>query len=192
MKSAEEMERDNEALRGRLTRLSQASLRINESLDFNTVLQEVLDSARSLMEARYGVMTFLDDSGVARDFLSSGMSAEEDRQLRDVPEAMRLYEHLGSLASPLRTPDLLGHLRSQGLPELRPPAGGSGRLLSGGAGSPRGERVGNLFLAGKETGEEFTQEDEETLWRNIAPTWCCSTSCCRASGIPVWWVAWPD
>ncbi len=60
------MERGNEALRERLTRLSQASLRINESLDFNTVLQEVLDSARSLAEARYGVVTFLDDSGCPR------------------------------------------------------------------------------------------------------------------------------
>ena len=38
MEPAAEMERDNEALRERLTRLSQASLCINESLDFNTVL----------------------------------------------------------------------------------------------------------------------------------------------------------
>ena len=164
MKPAEEMERDNEALRGRLTRLSQASLRINESLDFNTVLQEVLDSARSLTEARYGVMTILDDSRLPRDFLSSGMSAEEDRQLWDVPGAMRLYEYLGSLASPLRIPDLLGHLRSQGLPELRPPLP-VGPVVSFLAAPVLhgGERVGNLFLAGKETGEEFTQEDEETL-----------------------------
>ena len=30
------------------SKLSEASLRINESLDFDTVLQEILDSARSL------------------------------------------------------------------------------------------------------------------------------------------------
>ena len=53
-----------QALRDRLSRLSEASLRINESLDYPTVLQGVLDSARSLTGARYGVMTFLDDSGV--------------------------------------------------------------------------------------------------------------------------------
>ena len=35
----------------RLSRLSQASLRINESLDFDTALQGVLDSARSLTGA---------------------------------------------------------------------------------------------------------------------------------------------
>ena len=158
------MERDHEVLRERLTRLSQASLRINESLDYPTVLQGVLDSARSLTGARYGVMTFLDDSGSPRDFLSSGMTAEEDRQLWDQPEGGRLYDYLGGFSSPLRLPDLLGHLQSQGLPEV-------GRALQVGPvicflAAPvfhRGERVGHLFLAGKETGEEFTQEDEETL-----------------------------
>ena len=158
------MERDHEILRERLTRLSRASLRINESLDYPTVLQGVLDSARSLTGARYGVMTFLDDSGSPRDFLSSGMTAEEDRQLWDQPEGGRLYDYLGGFSAPLRLPDLLGHLRSQGLPEV-------GRALQVGPvicflAAPvfhRGERVGHLFLAGKEAGEEFTQEDEETL-----------------------------
>ena len=50
-------------MRERLSRLSEASLRINESLDFDTVLQWVLDSARSLTAARYGVITLLDGEG---------------------------------------------------------------------------------------------------------------------------------
>ena len=33
------------------SQLSEASLRINESLDFDTVLQEILDSARSLIDS---------------------------------------------------------------------------------------------------------------------------------------------
>ena len=51
----------------RLSRLSAASLRINESLDFETVLQGALDSARSLTAARYGVMTLLDDAAAVED-----------------------------------------------------------------------------------------------------------------------------
>ena len=43
--------REVEALRERLSRLSEASLRINESLEFDTVLQGVLDSARPLAGA---------------------------------------------------------------------------------------------------------------------------------------------
>ena len=38
-------DRQIEALQTRLSRLSEASLRINESLDFDVVMQGVLDSA---------------------------------------------------------------------------------------------------------------------------------------------------
>ena len=38
MSNAGDLARENEALRERLSRLSEASLRINESLDFGTVL----------------------------------------------------------------------------------------------------------------------------------------------------------
>ena len=63
MSSAEELRQENAALRDRLSRLSEASLRINESLDLETVLQGALDSARVLTEARYGVFIIFDDSG---------------------------------------------------------------------------------------------------------------------------------
>ena len=46
MKDDGDLRREIEALRERLSRLSEASLRINESLDLDSVLQGVLDSAR--------------------------------------------------------------------------------------------------------------------------------------------------
>ena len=159
-----ELKREIAELRDRLSRLSQASLRINESLEFDTVLQGVLDSARSLTKARYGVMTLLDDGGRVQDFLSSGMTAEEDGQLWDIPGGMRIFEHLGSISEPLRIPDLPGHLRSLGLPEFDPPVA-VGPVVSFLA-MPvlhRGERVGNIYVAEKEAEREFTSEDEETL-----------------------------
>ena len=60
MEQPEQPQREIQALRERLSLLSQASLRINESLDFDRVLQGALDSARSLTGARHGVMTLLD------------------------------------------------------------------------------------------------------------------------------------
>ena len=163
-KRAARRDREIQALRERLSRLSEASLRINESLDFDTVVQGVLDSARSLTGASYGVMTFLDDSGCPREFLSSGLTAEEERRIWGLSEGMRLYEYLGNLPSPLRLPDLLAHLRSRGLPEPQLPLS-AGPVLSFLA-APifhRGERTGNLFLGGKEAGGTFTGEDEDTL-----------------------------
>ena len=164
MKPAEELQRENEALRERMSRLSQACLRINQSLDFNTVLNGILDSARSLTEARYGVMTLHDEAGRPQDFLSSGMTAEEARQLWDLPDGPLFFEYLGRIEEPLRLADLLGHIRSMGLPEFRPPVkmGPTFSFLA----APvlyRGEQAGNIYLAEKETGEEFTREDEETL-----------------------------
>ena len=67
--SSEQRDREIEALRERLSRLSAASLRINESLDFDQVLQGALDSARSLTGAGHGVMTLLGDDGALEDFL---------------------------------------------------------------------------------------------------------------------------
>jgi len=69
-------DRENQALRERLSRMIEASLRINESLEFDTVLQGVLDSARDLTRARYGAIILLDDDGRAEDVLSSGLTPE--------------------------------------------------------------------------------------------------------------------
>ena len=164
MSKPEEPEREVLELRERLSRLSEASLRINESLDFDTVLQGVLDSARSLTGARYGVITLLDDQGRPQDFLSSGMSGEEARLLWELPDGPRLFECLSGSEGPLRLPDLAGYFRSAGLPEFRPPlpAGGAVSFLA----APvlhRDERVGNVYVAAREDGGEFTHVDEETL-----------------------------
>ena len=73
------------ALRERLSRLSEAGLRITQNLDFNSVLQGVLDSARSLTNARYGVIALHDEAGNAGDFLSSGMTGDEAERLWRIP-----------------------------------------------------------------------------------------------------------
>ena len=75
MKNDDERDLQTETLRNRLSRLSAASLRINESLDPDTVLQEILDSARSLTNAQYGVLATFDDAGQVEDFLTSGLTA---------------------------------------------------------------------------------------------------------------------
>ena len=70
-------------LEARLSRLAQATLRITGDLNFDSVLQGVLDSARSLAEARYGVIALHDGEGKPQDFLSSGMTPEEADRLCD-------------------------------------------------------------------------------------------------------------
>ena len=151
-------------LEERLSRLGEAGLRINEGLDFNTVLQGVLDSARSLTGARYGVIALHDSDGTPGDFLSSGMTPEETDWLWMLSGWPEHFGYLSGNPGPMRIPDLLGHIRALGLPELVPPVEVSQQVSF--LAFPvlhRGERVGSIFLAEKEGGEGFTQEDEETL-----------------------------
>ena len=147
--------------RDRLSRLSQASLRINESLDLDTVLQEVVDAARALTGSRYGVITTLDGSGRPLDFVTSGLTAEERRGLEDfLPEGLLVYQYLSRLEEPLRVADYPAHLASLGLPDFSPVS--IGPFLAAPV-RHLGESVGTIALAREEPGREFSREDEETL-----------------------------
>ena len=159
LEEADRLRAENEALRRRLSGLSEASLRIIESLDFDTVLQGVIDSARSLTDARYGALLIFDDSGGIETLITSGMTPEERRRLGDLPRGLGLLQHLNEIEEPLRLADLAGHARSVGFPKGHPPM----RTFLGTPVRHLGERVGNIYLTEKEGGLEFTLEDEETL-----------------------------
>ena len=152
------------ALRERLSLLGQASLRITQDLDFNSVLQGALDSARSLTNARYGVIVLHDGDGAAEEFLASGMTPEETERLWTAPGWPQHFRYLALLPGPLRVPDLTGHLRSLGLPDLQPPVAVSEQVSF--LAFPvlhQGERMGSIYLAEKRDGPEFSPEDEDTL-----------------------------
>ncbi len=153
---------EGQARRDRLSRMSQASLRITETLDLDAVLQGVVDGARSLTGARHAGATVIDDRGQSPIFISSGLT-EEERQMRfDLPGGPEIFGHLSSLPEPLRVADLSGYVRELGLPEIHPPLGPVGAFL----GMPiryLGRQVGNLYLGDKEGDAEFTPEDEALL-----------------------------
>ena len=148
-------------LRDRLSRLSQASLRINESLDFDTVLQEVVDSARALTASRYAAITVLSEAGQLSDFIVSGLTREQHQGLWDMPEGQGFFEYLSGLEEPLRVSDIDRHLRDLNMPDFLPSIPVSSILVA-----PirhRGDGVGTIYLAHETEGREFAQEDEETL-----------------------------
>ena len=162
MKRSDELKRENEGLRERLSRLNEASLQITEGLDLDAVLQGVLDGARCLAGARMGGITSLDDSGQLQDFITSGLTDEDHQRFVDLPGGTEFFAYLSSLPEPLRLADCSAHTTALGLPEIGPPLGPLGSFL----GAPirlRGRHVGNRYLSDKEGRGEFTQEDEETL-----------------------------
>ncbi len=159
MRSAEELTREVEALRERMAGLSAAILRISASLDVDTVLNEIAEAARALTGARYAGITTIDDARHSREFVLSGFTPEQQRQLMHWPDRTRLYEHFRDLPSPVRLPDLHGYVRALGIDADLIPA----NAFQGAPMRHRGVQVGNFFLGGKEGGREFTDEDEEVL-----------------------------
>ena len=164
MDQQDQRDREIEALQERLSHLSAASRRINESLDFDQVLQGVLDSARSLTGARYGVMTLLDDNGQAQDFLSSGLTAQESGAVWLMPEGLRIFQALTGISEPMRVPDLAEHMRNLGFSDFTIPLPVGVLSALAAPMFHRDARVGHVFLGHKEDGrEEFSREDEEIL-----------------------------
>ena len=159
MGKADESRREIETLRERISALSAAVLRINASLDVDTVLREIAEAARSLTGARYAVITAVDGDGQPEDYVISGLSPEETRQLEEWPDRLRVFEALRDLPSPLRLTDLPAYVAGLGFST-------EALFMKTFQGVPmrhRGVQVGNFFLGGKETGPEFTDEDEEVL-----------------------------
>ena len=159
MRRMEKLRRENDALRESISRLNSASLRINASLDLETVLQEVVEGACALTRARLGVIATVDQAGQPIDFHTFGLTDEERRQMIDWPDGVRLFEHLRELSGALRLPDVQDYVRSLGFStDLLPFGTFQGMPMRYGA-----QHVGSFFLGEKEDGEQFTDEDEECL-----------------------------
>ena len=160
MKSHHEREPELEMPAAGNTDLTAALLRIGANLDLETVLHEALRSARALTGAHFGVIATLDETGELRDFVSSGMSEETLRSMREWPDGHKAFGFLRDLSGPLRTPDVSAYLKSLGCRvDGFPPC----ETFQGTPMRHHGTHVGNFYLAGKDGGEVFTDRDEEVL-----------------------------
>jgi len=151
--------RENGAAGERISALCSAMLRIGATLDLGAVLQEVVDSARELTGARYGIIVTITEAGDVADFVTSGFTPEEKRRFAESPDGPTLFAHLRDIPGPLRLTNLPDYVQELGFsPELMV----SNTLLS----IPMrhlGEQVGNFFLSERTDAEAFTAEDEEVM-----------------------------
>ena len=159
MESRDELMQEIEVLRDRISKLSAASLRISASLDLDVVLTEIVESARVLTGARWGAITTIGDSGQLEEYVFSGFTPDERRQLLEWSGGPRLFEHFRDLEGALRLTDLHSHIRSLDFsPHPIIP-----KTVQATPMHHRGVNVGNFVLAGKVGGREFSSEDEEVL-----------------------------
>lgn len=147
-----------------LLALHRAGLAVVADLSLDSVLETVVDSARSLIATRYGALSVIDDDGRIRSFLTSGIPREVHERIGDLPRGRGLLGVVLRQGQRLRLEDLQKDPRSVGFPEHHPPM----RTLLAVPIVCRGPYRGNLYLSEKEDGTGFTQEDEDTLVRFAA------------------------
>ena len=152
-------EHENEKLRDRLSKLSDASLRITASLDIDTTLQAVIDGACSLTDARYGALLVFNDDGHVEKFLTSGITPEQRQSIGSCPKAVGLLGHLRDVRKPVRLRDVASHPTSTGFPKNHP----SMKTFLGMPIRHQDELFGCIYLTEKAGGQEFTPDDEDTI-----------------------------
>ena len=148
-----------DAPQARISQLSAAILRISASLDLATVLQEVVDSARALTNARYGVIVTFDQTGVVSDFVTSGFTVDEKRRFMEWPDGPRLLADLRHRPGTLKLADLPDYVHQHGFFSKLIPS----KTLQSMPMLHHGEQVGSFLVAEKADAADFTSEDEELL-----------------------------
>ena len=141
----------------RETSLVEAVLRTGASLDLETVLKEVVESARALTGAAYGVITTVDERGEPRDFVTSGLMEEGRQTMEARPDGLRLFANLRSLDAPPRLPNLDTWVRALGRAPFRVLCGAFQATPM----RHRAAAVVGFFLGGLKGG--FMDADEEVL-----------------------------
>ncbi|MCX4969123.1 GAF domain-containing protein [Streptomyces sp. NBC_00654] len=140
--------------------LLEAVLSVGSDLELRATLQQIVDTATVLTEARYGALGVLDpEEGTITELFTSGMTDEERRHIDRFPDGRTGI--LGVLIEdpqPLRSDDLTTDPRAAGLPPGHPPM----RSFLGAPIRVHAEVFGNLYLTEKRSGH-FTDTDTALL-----------------------------
>jgi len=142
----------------RLRVLVDAGIALSAELSLDVLLQRIVDTSAELTGARYVALGVIDPSGQSLErFLTSGVDDETHAAIGELPRGRGILGVLIRDAKPLRLHDLTEDPRSVGFPRNHPVM----RTFLGVPILLRGVAYGNLYLAEKEGGEDFTDEDEE-------------------------------
>ncbi|WP_306415717.1 GAF domain-containing sensor histidine kinase [Arthrobacter livingstonensis] len=141
----------------RMRGLLSAVVTVAEDLSLDAVLERVVKSACTLLNARYAALGVIGEDQSLSHFITVGIDKELVRRIGPLPTGHGVLGLLTSDPRPLRLHDLHEHPASYGFPEHHPP-------MVSFLGVPvrvRGTVFGNLYLTEKAGGGDFTAEDEE-------------------------------
>ena len=119
-----------------------------------------MESAVALVDARYGALGVLDETGTSlSQFITVGLDEETRRRIGTLPKGHGILGLLIREPRAIRLPDLAEHPDSYGFPPHHPPM----KSFLGVPVRVRDQVFGNLYLTDKTTAEVFTDIDEELV-----------------------------
>lgn len=145
--------------RERLRALLDAVVGIGTDLDLHSTLNRIVEAACGLVGARYAALGVIGPDRLLVDFVTHGVDAATHAAIGDLPHGRGVLGLLIADPRPVRMPDITRHPRSYGFPPNHPP-------MHSFLGVPvriRDQVFGNLYLAEKQGGAEFTEDDEEIV-----------------------------
>jgi signal transduction histidine kinase len=144
----------------RLRTLREAALTIGAALPLRELLQRLVAQACDLTRARYGAVGILREQGEGlSDFVFAGVPDDVARRIGHLPAGHGLLGAILRSAEPIRVADIRSDPRFEGFPPEHP-------TMTSFLGLPlllEKQIFGNLYVADKDGGVEFTEEDERVL-----------------------------
>ncbi|MGW3494352.1 sensor histidine kinase [Streptomyces sp. NPDC001020] len=147
------------AAQDRMRPLLDAVLAVGSDLDLGVVLHRIVESAATLVDARYGALGVLGDDGTIKQFVTVGMDEGTIARIGHYPRGEGILGLLIRHPEPLRLANLADHPASAGFPPGHPP-------MTSFLGAPvrvRDQMFGNLYLTNKEGAAQFDADDEAVL-----------------------------
>jgi signal transduction histidine kinase len=151
---------DASEAQAQVDRLLEALPAVGFDLELQVVLRRIVELATSLVDARYGALGVVDESGEELvQFITVGVDEQTAARIGRPPTGHGVLGELIRAPRPLRLAELSEHPVSSGFPAAHPP-------MHSFLGVP--VRVGpvvfgNLYLTEKRGGADFTHDDETVV-----------------------------
>jgi len=144
-------------VRHRFEKLLSAGIAIFSERSLERVLQQIVDSARDVVGARYAALGVLAPDGTSlSEFVTSGLSRADRDRIGALPTGHGLLGLVIREARPIRTADISHHVRRSGFPPHHPPM----KSFLGVPIQGPDRAFGNLYLTEKIGAAEFNAEDQ--------------------------------
>ena len=141
-----------------------AAITISSIDEIDQSLHHLLETAKSITNAKYAALSVFDENGAIEDFLTSGMSEAQKSRIGHLPRGKGLLGYIQESGETIRLEEMSDHHASVGFPAGHPPMQSllATPIRSGDT------TLGNLYLSDRMDGEEPFREEEETIVEQLS------------------------